>query len=307
MKSSVVRRPSSVALIFISTILLISGCQVKKVEKKEVQETIPVKVTRVELKELDEVLEYVGNIKAQDEVIVYPKVSGKIIEKVKVDGERVNKGEILAYIDRDEVGLKFEKAPVESPLKGIIGRVYVDIGTNVMAQTPIALVVDIDKVKIDLDIPEKYLPKVSLGQEAKIMVDAYPQEVFVGKVTKVSPVVSLQNRAAPIEITLDNQDHRLKSGMFASVSLIIEKHPSIPGILKEAILGKEPDSYVYLIENNKAVMKKITLGIHSGSYYEVREGIKVGDLVVIMGQQRLYDNAPVTAEIGNGNLGEDAK
>jgi len=294
----------TVAFILIFTFLFVSGCQLKlekKEVKKEVQETIPVKVIRVELRELDEVLEYVGNIKAQDEAIVYPKVSGKITKKVKVDGERVDKGEILAYIDRDEVGLKFEKAPVESPLKGIIGRVYVDIGQNVNAETPIALVVDIDKVRIALDIPEKYIPKVSLGQEAKIMVDAYPQEIFTGKATKISPLVNLENRAAPIEISLDNQGHRLKSGMFASVSLIIEKHPSVPVILKEAILGKEPDAYVYLIEDNKAVAKKITLGIHSGPYYEVLEGIKEGDSVVIVGQQRLYDNASVTAEIGNNN------
>jgi len=294
----------TVAFILIFTFLFVSGCQLKlekKEVKKEVQETIPVKVTRVELRELDEVLEYVGNIKAQDEAIVYPKVSGKIIEKVKVDGERVDKGEILAYIDRDEVGLKFEQAPVESSLAGILGKMYVDIGQNVNAETPIALVVDIDKVKIALDIPEKYIPKVSLGQEAKIMVDAYPQEIFTGKATKISPLVNLENRAAPIEISLDNQGHRLKSGMFASVSLIIEKHPSVPVILKEAILGKEPDAYVYLIEDNKAVAKKITLGIHSGPYYEVLEGIKEGDSVVIVGQQRLYDNASVTVEINNSN------
>jgi len=290
-----------IVLIFGFWILnFLCGCQAKP-EKEKAQEAIPVKVSRVALRELNEVLEYVGNIKAQDEVIVYPKVSGKIAEKVKVDGSSVAKGEVICYLDRDEVGLKFEKAPVESPLAGIVGRVYVDIGQNVNVQTPIALVVNIDQVKIDLDIPEKYIPKVSLGQEAKITVDTYPQEEFSGKVNKISPVVSLENRAAPIQITLDNQDQRLKSGMFAGVSLIIQKHPSVPVILKEAILGKEPDNYVYLIENNKAVMKKITLGIHSGPYYEVREGIKEGDLVVIVGQQRLYDNAPVTVEINNGN------
>jgi len=168
-------------------------------------------------------------------------------------------------------------------------------------------VVNIDKVKIGLDIPERYLPKVSLSQEAEIRADAYPQEVFTGEVIKMSPVVSLENRAAPIEITLNNQDQRLKSGMFARASLIIERHASIPVILKEAIMGKEPETYVYLIENNKAVMKKVTLGIHSGPYYEVREGIKEGDLVVIVGQQRLYDNAAVALEINNGNGGGELK
>jgi multidrug efflux pump subunit AcrA (membrane-fusion protein) len=287
--------------------LAILGCQ-PKVEKKETQEVIPVRIAKIKLEALNEVLEYVGNIKAQEEVMVYPKVNGKIIEKVKKDGEQIDKGQAIAYIDRDEVGLKFEKAPIESPLAGIVGRVYVDIGQNVNAGIPVALVVNTDKVKISLDIPEKYIPKVSLGQDANIMVDAYPEQVFSGQVTKISPVVNLDNRTAPLEITIENPEQRLKSGMFARVSLIIEKHLSVPVIFKEAILGKGVDTYVYIVENNKAVMKKVTLGIHSGVYYEVRQGLKEGDAVVIVGQQRLYDNALVAAETGNnGNTGEDDK
>ena len=307
MKSYRVPRTAYRACILLTIFSLILGCQ-PKVEKKEIEEQIPVRIAKIKLEELNVVLEYVGNIKAQEEVMVYPKVSGKIIEKVKVDGEQLDKGQVLAYIDRDEVGLTFQKAPIESPLTGIVGRVYVDVGQNVNAGIPVALVVNTDKVKIALDIPEKYIPKVSLGQEAQIMVDAYPQEVFFGQVTKISPVVNLDNRAAPIEITIENPDHRLKSGMFARVSLIIEKHPSVPILFKEAILGKGADTYVYIIENNKAIIKKVTLGIHSGPYYEVREGLKEGDAVVIVGQQRLYDNAPVTVETGNnGNTGEDAE
>src|SRR4030043_156795 len=157
-------------LIFALSLFLIAGCQQNKEEAKP-PETIPVKILAVKLTKLSEALEYVGNIKAKDEGIVYPKVSGKIIEKVKVDGSAVAKNEAIAYIDRDEVGLKFEKAPVESPLAGIVGRVYVDIGEHVTEQTPVALVINMDKVKTGLDVPEKYLPRVSLGQEAQISVD----------------------------------------------------------------------------------------------------------------------------------------
>jgi multidrug efflux pump subunit AcrA (membrane-fusion protein) len=278
------------------SLLLTFGCQPKR-ELEKTPEVIPVKVLKVRLKEILEALEYTGNIKAQDEAIVYPKVSGKIMEKVKVDGSPVNKGETIAYIDRDEVGLKFEKAPVESPLAGIVGRVYVDIGENVTAQTPIALVVDMDKVKIDLDIPEKYLPKVSKGQEAQIGVDAYPEEEFSGRVAKISPVVDLTTRSAPIEITVDNPQHRLKSGMFAKVRLILKEHKNVPVILKEAVMGKEPDLYVYMVKDNQAILQKVTLGLRQGPYFEVQEGLKEGDLIVIMGQQRLRDNAQVSVEI----------
>lgn len=275
--------------------LVFSGCQKQTAAVKE-NGVIPVRVAKIDLREFNRTVDYVGNIKAQDEAVVYPKVSGKIIEKVKEEGQKVNKGDVIAYIDRDEVGLKFEKAPVESPLSGEVGRIYVDQGTNVTIQTPIALVVDADMVHIDLDIPEKYLPAVVLGQEAEITVDAYPGEIFKGVVTRMSPVVDMGTRAAPIEITVDNPQHKLKSGMFSKVSLIVQKRNNIPVILKEAIMGKEPNIYVFIIENNKALLKKVSLGIRQGPYYEIREGLKEGDLVVIMGQQRLYDGASVAVE-----------
>ena len=208
----------------------------------------------------------------------------------------MNKGDAILYIDRDEVGLTFEKAPVESSLSGVVGRVYVDIGANVNPQTPVALVVDMRKVKIDLDIPQNYIPKVSLGQEAKIYVDAYPEKEFIGTITKISPVLDLSTRSAPVEILINNSEQQLKSGMFAKVKLIIEEQKNAPVILKEAIIGKEPDTYVYVIENEKAFLRKIKLGLREGPYFAVDEGLKEGDAVVIMGQQRLRDASLVSVE-----------
>jgi len=282
-------------LILICCVLLLSGCTPGKA-KEQLLEAIPVKVDKVKLQELSETLDYSGDIKAQDEAVIYPKVSGKIIEKVKEDGALINKGEVICYVDRDEVGLKFQKAPVESTLTGILGRVYVDIGENVTANTPVALVVSVDKVKIELDIPEKYLPKITLGQQAQISVDSWPLEEFTGSVTKVSPVIDLSTRTAPVEITAQNKEYRLKSGMFAKVRLVIEARKNVPVILREAIMGHDPDNYVFLIQDKKAVFKKISLGIRQGPYFEVRQGLAEGDLVVIMGQQLLADGVSVEPE-----------
>jgi len=282
-------------VILLSFIFLIYGCQKQESAKEIGPQVVPVKVAMVELRDIYRTLEYVGSVKAEEQAVVYPKVSGKIIKKVKEDGSVVEKGEALFYIDRDEGGLKFEKAPVESPLGGVVGRIYVDIGVNVTPKTPVALIVCMDKVKIDLDIPEKYLPQVLPGQNADIIVDAY-NEKFKGVVTKISPVVDMDTRTAPVEITIDNKAHMLKSGMFAKVSLIIGESKSVPVVLKESIMGKAPGAYVYVIENNKAILKNIKLGIRQDGYFEVTDGIKKGDGVVIMGQQRLKDGVDVKPE-----------
>ncbi|MFH0763153.1 MAG: efflux RND transporter periplasmic adaptor subunit [Candidatus Omnitrophota bacterium] len=291
------RSPKSIGFMAaLSMMLLVAACGRRADVAVEQEDVIPVKVVKIDPQDIRETLDYVGDIRAEEEAVIYPRASGKIIDKLKEDGSRVQKGDIIAYIDRDEVGFKFEKAPVESPLSGIIGRFYVDKGENVTPQTPIAMVVDMDRVEIILDIPEKYFSRIFLSAAAEVEVDAYPQEEFSGRVSKISPVIDLETRTVPVEITLDNPGHRLKSGMFADVSLIIGERKAVPVILKEAVMGREPDYYVYVVEGGRAVLRDVSLGIRQGPYYEVREGLKEGDSVVVMGQQRLYEGAPVRVE-----------
>lgn len=281
-------------MFFFIIVFSVCGCGEKTRIAEE--EAVPVRVEKVVLKDIQRTLDYSGDIRAQEEAAVYPKVSGKILEKLKEEGSVVEKGDTVAYVDRDEVGFKFEKAPVESPLSGIIGRVYVDIGSSVTPQTPVALVVRMDNVKIDFNIPEKYLSEIMLGQIARVSVDAYAGEIFKGEVSKISPVLDMDTRTAPAEIAINNNKHKLKSGMFARVSLIIEEEKSVPVILKEAIIGREPDTYVFTVRDGKAFLKKVSLGLRQNEYLEVKEGLEPGDQVVVMGQQRLKDGVSVKME-----------
>jgi membrane fusion protein (multidrug efflux system) len=150
--------------------------------------------------------------------------------------------------------------------------------------------------EIDLDVPETYLPQIAVGQKAMIEVDAYPGERFIGRVVRISPIVDLQTRTAPIEINIENKDQRLQSGAFARVNLILEEHKGKPVILKEAVIGKIDPQYVYVIENSRARLKLVKLGSRKGAFVEVLDGLREGDAVVIMGQQKLRDGALVAAE-----------
>lgn len=264
-----------------------------------VDTAIPVQVELTRAAEIQKNLEYVGNVRAEEEALVYPKVSGKLIEKIKAEGDAVQKGEILLYVDRDEVGLKFEKAPIESPMNGIVGEITVDVGEHVTPQTVVGLVVKMDRMKIALDIPEVYSSKISLGQEVLLKFDAYPVEAFQGKITKISPIINLANRAFPIEILILNPENKLKSGMFAKVEIIIESHENAITVRKEVILGKEPNAYVYIVENNIAKLRNVKIGIRSADRVEISEGVQKGDLVVVLGQQRLYDGAQVRIDTGS--------
>lgn len=282
------------ATVVLSLIITAPGCGRKTEQKKE---AIPIRAMRVAPRSISRTLDYASNIEAWDRAEVFPKVSGKILEKLKEDGSPIAKGETIAFIDRDEVGFKFEKAPVESPLTGVIGRVYVDKGTSVTTQTAVAVIVDIDRVKVHLDVPEKYLPQVSIGQQARVRVEAYPDEVFTGAVTRISPVVETETRTAPIEISIDNPGHRLKPGMFAGIQLVLEKRENVPSVMKEAVIGRAPSTYVFVVNGGVAQMRDVKIGLSENDCVEVLNGLKAGDLVAVMGQERLHDGAAVSVEV----------
>lgn len=281
--------------IVIFLFLILAGCG-RKAEQEVKNEAIPVRVMTIKEENIKDTLDYVGNIRAQEEAHVYPKVSGKVLEKNTHEGEVVIKGQTILFVDRDEVGFTFEKAPVESPIKGIVGRLLVDIGSNVTPATPVALVVDMDKAQINLSIPEIYVSKISLGQDAQVTTDAYPDKTFTGKISQISPVLDEETRSAPIEILIDNPDHCLKPGMFAKVSLVTEERGRALTVYKEAVMGTNGDRYVYVVRDGQARKQPVKLGMRVGQNMEVEDGLKAGEKVVIMGQQKLIDGSAVTTE-----------
>ena len=280
----------TISLVLLLMVGLV-GCGRQKEAAKEIK--IPVEVMRVEKADLKEILSFTGNIKAQAEATVYSELTGKLIENKVEEGDQIKKDDIIALIDRDETGFKFKEAPVDSPIDGIVGRVYLDRGESVSSNTPVALIVNMDEVLVQIVIIERDLPKVLKGQEAKIKVDAYPGEVFTGKVSKVSPVIDTISRTAPAEINIPNSDHRLKSGMFARVRVVVEEHSQVPVILRDAIIKESENTYCFVIRDNKAGKRKILLGMAEANNVEIVSGLEAGELVVITGHQDLKDGMSV--------------
>lgn len=251
---------------------------------------IPVSAFEVKAGKLKEYLFYVGDIKAKDEAVVYPKVTGKILEKLIKEGTSVKKGEILAYVDRDEVGFKFEKAPVESPIYGVLGKLYVDIGTSVSPQIPVALVVNMETVKVRINVAEKDLSKVKEGQKAEIKVDTYPETVFLGVAEELSPIVDLESRTSSVEIVIPNGDYRLKPGMFARINILIKEKEDALIIPRDAIIRENNLIYVFVIrEEGKVYKKEIKLGLNEGNNFEVVKGLNAGELLVTMGNSLIKE------------------
>lgn len=263
-------------------------------------ERVTVKVASVKREDLDLILSYAGGLKAKDEINVFSKVTGKLYEYTVSEGDKVEKGQSIAIVDRDETGLKYELAKVESPLSGIVARTLLDKGAvvlpsggSVISGTAVAIVVNMDEMLVRLNIPESDIAYIKKGLQAEIKVDAYPQGNFTGEISKVSEVVDSQTRTLPVEITIPNQEHRLKSGMFCRIDLIAAELKEVLVLPQDALVRELGANYVFIVKDHTAKKKKVTLGVQEDSLIQVLEGVSESDKVIVFGQQGLRDGTAV--------------
>lgn len=272
----------------------------RQIEEVEEERIIPVVVTNVENGDIKELLYFTGDIKGQEEIDVFPRVAGKLLKNLVEEGDIVKKGTVIALIDRDIAGMKFEPSEVTSPIAGVLGKLYLDKGAGVNPPTmspamgtPIAMIVNMDKVKVVINIVEKDLPRVNKGQVAKITVDAYPDKIFQGTVTAFRPVVDIMSRTAKAEITIPNPGHLLRPGMFARVNLIVAEKQNVLTVPIDALLESSEEKFVFVEKDGKVEKRTVKTGIREGKRVEINDGLKPGERLVVVGQEMLTDGMAV--------------
>ena len=283
------RRPT--LLLGLAAATLLSACG-KKPDTAARLDTFPVKTVQVQARDLEETIILVGSIKAKDEATLFSRVPGKLQANLLREGQAVRKGQAVSLVERDEVGVRYEPAPVPSTLNGVVARLYMDRGENVTPQTPVAMVVDSSEVVARAEVPERYAGRASVGLPVRVRVDAYPERAFAGRVSRVSPVVDPATRSTLIEAKIENASGKLRSGMFGEVTLITGSRSGVVAVPKEALSdGSGPA--VFVVENGKALKREVTPGLEGDQFVEVRKGVKPGDKVVVFGLYGLKDGSAV--------------
>lgn len=225
-----------------------------------------------------------GSIKAQEEATLFPRVEGKLLKNLLREGDSVKKNQTVSLIERDEVGAVYEPVVVPSTITGLIGRVYLDPGANVTISTPIALVVNQEKVRIAVDIPERYIGEIYKGQPATLRIDALPGKEFEAKLSIISPVVDSLSRAVAVEFYADNPKGLLKSGMFAKVDITLAEKKDAVSVSKQSVYTDEAtgETYVFIpsTDGKTAVRKNVKTGFVNSNFLEITEGLSNGDVIL---------------------------
>jgi multidrug efflux pump subunit AcrA (membrane-fusion protein) len=284
-----------VLILFFVVFKLMVVLKERKAQTGEVKErVIPVEAEVVKTSPYTPILNYTGEARAIEEIDIYPKASGKLVEMKIKEGDKVKKNQVVALIDRDITGMQFELAETVCPVEGIVGKVYLDKGAQVSDPsggrgmgTSLAQILNLDSVKIVVQVTEEDLPKVKLNQKAKIKVDSYPDEEFYGTITLISPTLNSVTRSAAAEITIPNPNYLLKPGMFAEVSLITGKSEELILIPRHTILIEAGKKKVFVIKDGKAEERQIQTGFSDKDLAYIKNGLSPQDSLVTLGQNQL--------------------
>src|SRR5262249_43194161 len=156
-----------------------------------------------------------------------------------------------------------------------------------------------DKLRAFITANERDAPKISVGKDAHVELDALPGQSFHGNVVRIAPVFDPTTRTLEAEVQLDNKDGMLRPGMYGYGSIVLEVHPNVPVVPASAIQISNDLRYVFVLHADdakgepKVERRKIQTGVDGGSWLEVSGGLALGDEVVTAGADGLSDGAKV--------------
>lgn len=188
--------------------------------------------------------------------------------------------------------VRLQHTTITAPFSGQISKRYVDPGAFVTTSTPIVTLAHSDTVKVLISVPEKDVPLVRRGGNARIVADAYPNRSFTGEVVRLSSGLDLASRTLQAEVHIPNREHLLKPGMFARIELVLQERPGLL-VPAEAVLQEGSRQYLFLVEERKAVQREVATGLLQETRIEIARGLQGGEDVVIAGQHRLKHGSGV--------------
>lgn len=198
--------------------------------------------------------------------------------------------QVQAEIKRTQA--KLRQAVIRSPLTGVVGKKNYFPGERVPmpSEKGIVTILRIDEVYVEAEINERDLTKLRPGLEANIFSDAYPRKVFPGVIEQLEPMLKEQSRTVIARIRVKNPEFLLKPGMFTRLEIVLEKTPQVVTIPVQAIrLSPDKATEVFVISDNVAFKRKVTLGLTTPTTAEVKSGLEPGELVVVENGEQLKE------------------
>jgi RND family efflux transporter MFP subunit len=221
--------------------------------------------------------------------------------EIRVERERAAR--IRSGLDEAELSLRrarldLERTRVRTPFAGRIASLNVVPGELVRQGDELMTLVDVDPVRLQVQVLEGELAHLSPGARAQVRLSAFPDQLFVGTVETINPIVEEQTRTARVTVRVPNPDGRILPGMYARVEVEAQRIPDRTLVPRSAILERDRRTMLFVYEDGRAKWRYVTTGLENEQYVEIREHpdtdmVRPGEIVLTAGHFTLTHDAVV--------------
>jgi len=214
---------------------------------------------------------------------------GTITQQQMDDAKMAN---INAQLQLEQAKKQLADATITAPIAGTITEKSVEIGTFVNMGSPVVRLLDISRLKIRMNVSESNVYKLSIGDKAEVVCDAFPGKTFSGKISYVASKGD-DSHNYPVEVVISNNG-KLKAGTFANVTIKLPGKGSALSIPREALLGSSKNAKVYVVKDGIAKTRDIIVIGGNEKVLFITNGLAKGEQVVTAGQINLLDGMSVS-------------
>lgn len=278
-------------------IVILSGIRITLIIKARVNlrqtesDKIAVKTVIIKKGYIAEKIKFIGTVKGENQVQIFPDTPGKLINYLVKEGEYVKKGDVIALIDRSISGMEYEPSKVKSPIDGVVLILPIDIGMTVAPQIPVAYIGNTKKLVVSVNISEKFFNLIKVGQKAIIITEDGER---TGKVSRISPFLDPQTRSAYCEISID-KPLGIIIGSIVEIYVIIKEKKNADILPINALMEdiKTGEKYIFIVNDSVATKRDIKVGIITDEFFEVLDTFPETTYVVTTGKEYLKDLTPI--------------
>lgn len=195
----------------------------------------------------------------------------------------------IAYVNLRATEIKIEDGVLTAKFGGIVDTLYQEEGEYVSLGTPMIRLVQVDKLKLIVGVPERDVVRFDIGDPVTVRLDAYPGETFTGAIHRIATSGEQSTHTFKTEIEIDNADGRLRPGMIAEARLVREAFFDSIMVPLFSLISTDTGRHTFVDENGEARRRDIEVGFLRGSEVFVRSGLEDGDRLIVVGHRDLRD------------------
>jgi membrane fusion protein, multidrug efflux system len=202
----------------------------------------------------------------------------------------------------EQAVVQYENTILRAPFSGRIAAVWFDLNETVPAGRQVIKIINAHSIKAKLNIPSVDIDRITVGKGVTARFPSIPDRKFTGTISRMDEALDPTTRTLRAEVTLENKENLLKSGMFGEFTIETKRHADAVVVNELTVLNRtrivtdergfqteQPEYYIYIIANGTALKKTVTPGIVAGGSTEIVNGVTFGDSIIVAGQNIVKD------------------